>query len=85
MIASGYDRVDAHVSILSKKKRPVAEIDLVATKGSRCDVFEVKCSHRITKARKQLTKIKKLMNKLETYRTVNAYFYCGESGALISI
>lgn len=95
LTASGYDRVTAHVELFSKRKRRVAEVDVVATKGARCDIFEVKCSHRITKARKQLIKIKKLINKPQhlaalvanhrAVKNINVYFYCGESGAMISV
>ncbi len=81
---SGYDTVLSHVVIRSTKKRPVAEADVIAYRGAVCDVFEVKCSHRIVKARKQLQKIKKHLDKREM-PVGNLFFYCGDSGTLFAI
>ena len=75
-----YDFISVNVKILGKK-RNLGEIDLVAKKGNKVDLYEVKCSHRIVKAKKQLHKIKKLLD-LEKSRT---YFYCGNSGALMGV
>ena len=72
-----YDYVSKNVRLFSKRGRVIAEIDLLAVKENRCDVYEVKCSHRITKARKQLHKIRKLLPNVE-----NTFFFCGESGML---
>ena len=63
------------------KKRSLGEIDLVAKKGHNIDLYEVKCSHRILKAKKQLKRMKRLMN-LDKSR---AYFYCGSSECLIDV
>ncbi len=72
-----YDSVSTNVRLFSKKGRVLAEIDLLAVRQDTCDVYEVKCSHRITKAKKQLQKIKKLLPNVE-----NMFFFCGESGLL---
>lgn len=60
-IKSEYDSIERNVPIYSKKKRNrqrlVAEIDILAMKQGKYDVYEVKCSHRYYKARKQLSKI----------------------------
>jgi hypothetical protein len=74
-----YDYILKNVPLYSKRKRLVAEIDILAFKKEYCDAYEVKCSHRITKARKQLGKIKKLMSS----RVRNTFFFCGESGLIL--
>jgi hypothetical protein len=71
------------VPLYSKRKRLVAEIDLLAFKEDYCDIFEVKCSYRITKARKQLTKIRRLIS--EDSKVRHSFFFCGESGKLTNI
>lgn len=72
-----YDFISVNVKILGKK-RSLGEIDIIARKGSKVDLYEVKCSHRIVKAKKQLERMKRLMNLNKS----NMYFYCGSSGAL---
>ncbi len=74
-----YDFVIKNVPLYSPRKRLVAEIDILAAKDGFFDVFEVKCSHRFAKAKRQLTKIQKLVNAR------NAFFFCGESGVIFSI
>ena len=51
-----YYSISLHVKIESKK-RSLGEIDIVAKKGNKIDLYEVKCSHRILKAKKQLNKM----------------------------
>ena len=75
-----YDSVSVNVKLQSKK-RNLAEIDLIAKKGDNVDLYEVKCSPRIVKARKQLRRIKKILN----LHSSRAYFYCGSSGSLVSV
>jgi len=75
-----YDLISVNVKILGKK-RSLGEIDIVAKKGNKVDLYEVKCSHRILKAKKQLQRIKRLMN-LDKSRS---FFYCGSSGALVGV
>jgi hypothetical protein len=77
----GYEQILRNVPIYSKRKRLVAEIDILALKEGKYDIYEVKCSHRIYKAKKQLTKIRKLLRK-ESKVVSGAYFYCGESSTL---
>ena len=72
-----YDYVSTNVRLYSKKGRVLAEIDLLAVRKGSCDVYEVKCSYRITKAKKQLLRIKRLMPNV-----TNMFFFCGESGML---
>ena len=72
-----YDSLSTNVRLFSRRGRVLAEIDLLAIREDSCDVYEVKCSYRITKARKQLQRIKRLMPQV-----TNLYFFCGESGLL---
>ena len=75
-----YDFISVNVKVAGRK-RSLGEIDLVAKKGNKVDLYEVKCSHRILKAKKQLQRMKRLMN-LQKSKT---YFYCGSSGALTGV
>lgn len=75
-----YDFVSTNIKI-SGKKRSLGEIDLLGKKGNSVDMYEVKCSHRILKAKKQLQRIKKLMN----FNKGKSYFYCGSSGVLVGV
>jgi len=77
-----YDVILKGVPIYSKKKRLVGEIDMIGIKNNFWDLFEVKCSHRITKAKMQLKKCKKLLHNKNIRRT---YFFCGDSGLLMKI
>ena len=75
-ISHKYDSVSSHVYFnISKKSK--GEIDLFARKGDKIDLYEVKCSHRITKARKQLQRARKHIG-----HKGDSYFYCGSSGLL---
>jgi len=71
------------VPLYSKRKRRIAEIDILAINGKYHDVYEVKCSYRIVKARKQLQKIRKILSRHSNVR--NAFFYCGSSNKLIKM
>ncbi|MBI5398580.1 hypothetical protein HZB03_03895 [Candidatus Woesearchaeota archaeon] len=82
-IESRYDLLQTHVPLFSKRHRCVAEIDILAMKGDFYDIYEVKCSHRIAKAKKQLRKIKKLLSTTSRIRQV--FFFCGESKTLIQV
>ena len=75
-----YDFISTNVKVASRK-RSLGEIDLVARSGSCVDLYEVKCSHRILKAKKQLQRMKKLMNLNKS----RSFFYCGSSGALVGV
>jgi len=75
-----YDFVTVNVKVAGKK-RSLGETDIVAKKGNKVDLYEVKCSHRIVKAKKQLKRMKRLMN-LDNSR---AYFYCGSSECLVNV
>ncbi|MBN1793216.1 hypothetical protein JW826_06040 [Candidatus Woesearchaeota archaeon] len=87
-----YDLILKHIPLYaktrsSKRKRHsarkmslVGEIDVLAYKGGSCDAYEVKCSYRVLKARKQLTRVRKLLRYEQKIR--KSYFYCGESGKI---
>ena len=75
-----YDVLFTNVQ-LKKDGRLIGEIDIYARKGNRIDIYEVKCSYRIAKAKKQLKKVKKF---LEIERG-KKYFYCGNSDLLLCI
>ena len=79
-IKDDYDSVFVNVPI-KHSKRSVGEIDILARKGSRFDLYEVKCSYRIVKAKKQLGRIKKYLN----LKNAGSYFYCGNSNVLVTI
>ena len=74
---SHYDNITTNIPLFSDTaNRKLAEIDLLAERDDGdCDAFEVKCSYRKVKAKKQLRKIKKLVPEVK-----RTYFYCGESG-----
>jgi Holliday junction resolvase-like predicted endonuclease len=75
-----YDFISINVKIATKK-RSLGEIDIIARKGKKIDLYEVKCSHRIMKAKKQLKRMKRLLNLKKS----RSYFYCGSSGSLVSV
>ena|SRR3989338_1340617 len=79
-IKDKYDFISINVKVPGRK-RNLGEIDLIGRKGSNIDLYEVKCSHRIVKAKKQLQRMQKLL-QLDKSR---AYFYCGSSGALMGV
>lgn len=64
---------------LRNKKRSFGEIDILAVKGINKDIYEVKCSFRIVKARKQLKRFNKFV------KANNAFFYCGSADKLEKI
>ncbi|MBN2423206.1 hypothetical protein JXB41_08340 [Candidatus Woesearchaeota archaeon] len=73
-----YDTISTNVK-LYRKKRTVGEIDVLAKKGKFFDIFEVKCSHRITKARKQ----KKKFLRHAHINIRNIWFYCGATAEMV--
>ena len=79
-IKDNYDSISVNVPI-KLSKRSLGEIDIIAKKGSRFDLYEVKCSYRILKAKKQLNRLKRYL-KLENARS---YFYCGNSKLLVTV
>ncbi|HLC62387.1 MAG TPA: hypothetical protein VJI52_05205 [Candidatus Nanoarchaeia archaeon] len=79
-IKHDYDYISTNV-LLRHSKRSLGEIDIVAKKGNRLDLYEVKCSYRIVKARKQLKRIRKHLN----LDNVRSYFYCGNSKVLVTV
>jgi len=79
-IKGDYDDIYTNVELFSKRKRKIAEIDILAVKDNRYYVYEVKCSYRISKAKRQLRKIKKLLPRVR-----QLFFFCGESGIVEAI
>jgi len=75
-----YDILLRNVPLYSKRKRLIGEIDVLAIKEDFCDIYEVKCSYRISKARRQLRKLKKVLSFQSTVRKL--FFFCGESNRL---
>ncbi|RMF06992.1 hypothetical protein D6764_00880 [Candidatus Woesearchaeota archaeon] len=72
-----YDYLSANVPIINSK-RILGDIDIYAVKGDRIDLYEVKCSYRIHKAKHQLQKVRRFLNNPEGEN----YFYCGTSKVL---
>ena len=69
--------------MIYNQKRCVAEVDVLALAEDYCDIYEVKCSHRIAKARQQLKKLRKLLDAENYVR--HTYFYCGNSKELVKV
>jgi len=80
LLEQDYDVLFTHVPIYSKRKRLVGEIDILALKDGYCDVYEVKCSPRVHKAKKQLRRLRKVMSLESNLR--GAFYYCGSSDFL---
>jgi len=59
------------------------EIDVLACNGKSCDIYEVKCSRRIVKAKLQLSRLRKSIDKNNSnnkkFSIRHVYFYCGEA------
>ncbi len=79
-IKNNYDSISVNVPV-KHSKRSLGEIDIIAKKGNRFDLYEVKCSYRILKAKKQLSRLKRYL-KLENARS---FFYCGNSKSLVTV
>ena len=79
-IRDNYDSISLNVPVKSYK-RSLGEIDIMAKKGSRFDLYEVKCSFRILKAKKQLKRLRNILN----LKDARSYFYCGNSKALVAV
>jgi len=80
-VEKDYDFILKNVPIYSKRKRLVGEIDLLGMKDGECDIYEVKCSHRIVKAKKQF---KKIQDKVK-FKVRKRFFFCGASMTLFPI
>lgn len=78
-ISFKYDVLHTHYPFKISKKTN-GEIDVYAIRGNEVDLYEVKCSYRISKAKKQLKRARKCLGKKG-----NSYFYCGSSGVLMII
>lgn len=76
-IKPDFDVMQKHVVLSSRKSRK-AEIDLIGYREGKAHVFEVKCSYRVVKARKQLRRLLRLLKQ----PVAAAYFYCGSADKL---
>ena len=81
LISENYDTIRTHIPIINSKRRTIAEIDVLAKKGEDIDIFEVKCSHRPFKARRQLSRLKRILKD----QINHSYFYCGSSHKLMTM
>ncbi len=79
-IRGDYDSISTNVPV-KYEKRSLGEVDIIARKGDRYDLYEVKCSYRILKAKKQLGRIKRYLN----LKNARSFFYCGNSGLLVTV
>jgi len=79
-IRDSYDVLFTNLKI-KKDKKLIGEIDIYARKGTRVDIYEVKCSYRIIKAKKQIKKARKILEIDEG----KGYFYCGSSDSLFCV
>lgn len=71
-----------HISLYSKKNRPIGEIDILAVdEDGFCDIYEVKCSYRLAKAKRQLQRLKRAAS--HKYPLRHLFFYCGNSEVLV--
>ncbi|MFH1174881.1 MAG: hypothetical protein V1725_07125 [archaeon] len=85
-LSDEYDHMLRNVPIYDNRRRKrtlVAEVDILAFKEEYCDIYEVKCSFRMAKAKKQLDRICRLISKRTPVK--NVFFYCGESGRLLVV
>jgi|SRR3989338_261668 len=79
-IRDNYDVISLNVPV-KHSKRSLGEIDILARKGNRTDLYEVKCSYRILKAKKQLKRLKNILDM----KNARTYFYCGNSKLLVTV
>ncbi|MFT4311619.1 MAG: hypothetical protein ACMXYF_00120 [Candidatus Woesearchaeota archaeon] len=70
--------------LFSTRKRIIAEIDLLQVDKHRIRVYEVKCSYRLKKAKRQLEKIKKLLENTHD-KQIQTFFYHGNAKQLIEL
>lgn len=75
-----YDDISTHCK-LENHGRLVGEVDILARKGDEVHLFEVKCSYRIIKAKRQLSKMRKSFTQYHT----KCFFYCGGGKTLIEV
>ena len=80
LIAPEYDQIFRNVEFFSQRKRKIAEADIIAVKDDGLYVYEVKCSYRIIKAKRQLHKISRLLPNIK-----KLLFYCGASKAIVRL
>jgi len=83
-ISEDYESISTHLKIERRKRnktRVYGEVDVLARKGKEIHLYEVKCSYRIVKARKQLKRIKKAFKNYKT----SCFFYCGDGKQLVEL
>ena len=80
-LKGSFDYVEANKEI-STFNSNILEIDVFALRGDDVYLFEVKCSHRISKATKLLRRAKKYFSE---YDTVKLLFYNGSANKLVEL
>lgn len=80
-IKDEYDSISTHLKF-SNTKRIVAEADVVARKGDEIHIYEVKCSLRIVKAKKQLKRLKKIISP---NKKTSCFLYNGMGDTLLQV
>jgi len=81
IIEEEYDEIMANTKLFSSRNKVMAEADLIAIKNGVVDIYEVKCSYRPTKAKKQLARLRRLLS--QKYRVRNLYFFPGNMEQII--
>ena len=81
IIGEEYDEIMANTKLFSSRNKVMAEADLIAVKNDYVDIYEVKCSYRPTKAKKQLARLRRLLS--QKYRVRNLYFFPGNMEQII--
>ena len=90
-IRDQYDTVQRNVFLYGykrAKRRIIGEVDLIGIKKDGMDLYEVKCSYRIVKAKRQLRKAKRILqatNWISAEQAIKTYFYNGESREIHTI
>jgi hypothetical protein len=82
-LKDNYDVIYRSLPLFSERNRLIGEIDMVGVSSYGVDIFEVKCSFRPVKAKKQLLKIRKIFGQND--KDVNAFFYHGAGEQLVRI
>lgn len=79
-IKDKYDFLIYNVPI-GNTRRTLGEIDIIGRCGDKYDLYEVKCSFRIFKAKKQLARAMKFLD----FENMRSFFYCGSSRKIVSM
>ena len=75
LIHDEYDYIMKNVKCYGAKNRVACEADIIAVTDGVADIYEVKCSFRPTKARKQLRRLRRYISRELPVR--HTYFFPG--------